>query len=39
MNYHAFDSFEGLPELTLNDEMSEDFCKGQYASSVEELRI
>ena len=37
MSYHAFDSFEGLPDLTLNDELSEDFSKGQYTSSVEEL--
>ena len=35
MNFHAFDSFEGLPELSAKDKLSEDFSKGQYLSSIQ----
>ncbi len=35
--FHAFDSFEGLPELTLEDSYSDDFLKGQFASGTEVL--
>ncbi len=31
--FHAFDSFEGLPELTEEDKYSEDFIKGQFKAS------
>ena len=33
--FHAFDSFEGLPELTQEDKYSEDFLKGQFACGEE----
>ena len=32
MLYHAFDSFEGLPVLSNDDELSDDFAKGQFSS-------
>jgi len=35
MFFHAFDSFEGLPELSSEDELSDDFKKGQFLSSAE----
>ena len=31
--FHAFDSFEGLPELTDEDKYSADFSKGQFKAS------
>jgi O-methyltransferase len=31
MRFFAFDSFEGLPELSTEDQCSEDFSAGQYA--------
>jgi hypothetical protein len=34
MTYHAFDSFQGLPELSSADLLSDDFTKGQYTSSI-----
>ncbi len=40
--FHAFDSFEGLPELTVEDSYSDDFLKGQFASGtdvLESLRV
>lgn len=33
MRFFAFDSFEGLPELSIEDRSSEDFSVGQYACS------
>ena len=33
--FHAFDSFEGLPELTKEDKYSEDFKAGQFACGEE----
>ena len=33
--FHAFDSFEGLPELGNEDKYSEDFMTGQFACSEE----
>lgn len=35
--FHAFDSFEGLPELTLEDKYSDDFFKGQFSAGTEVL--
>mgnify|MGYP002877009257 FL=1 len=35
--FHAFDSFDGLPELTEEDKYSEDFAKGQFKSSQKSL--
>ena len=31
--FHAFDSFEGLPELTEEDKYSEDFASGQFKAN------
>lgn len=36
--FHAFDSFEGLPPLTPDDEKSSDFAVGQYSSGIEIVR-
>ena len=36
--FHAFDSFEGLPPLTPDDEKSLDFAAGQYRSGIDVLR-
>ena len=38
MFFHAFDSFQGLPELSVEDELSDDFKKGQFLSSAEVVR-
>ena len=35
MIFHAFDSFEGLPQLTLEDKKSADFSVGQYSAAAE----
>ena len=35
--FHAFDSFEGLPELTKEDQYSDDFFKGQFSAGTEVL--
>jgi O-methyltransferase len=35
MRFFAFDSFEGLPELSGEDFLSHDFAAGQYACDVE----
>ena len=35
--YLAFDSFEGLPELTADDRATDDFAAGQYSCSVDEF--
>ena len=32
--FHAFDSFEGLPELSNEDQESSDFAEGQYSAAV-----
>ena len=37
MRFFAFDSFEGLPELTVEDAESTDFTAGQYACSVDQF--
>ncbi|CAA0092941.1 8-demethyl-8-(2,3-dimethoxy-alpha-L-rhamnosyl)-tetracenomycin-C 4'-O-methyltransferase [Halioglobus japonicus] len=37
MRFIAFDSFEGLPELTQDDTTTPDFTKGQYACSLNEF--
>ena len=38
MRFFAFDSFEGLPELSVDDKATHDFQKGQYACSAEKFR-
>lgn len=37
MNFHAFDSFEGLPKLSKEDKYSEDFEEGQFKSDINQL--
>lgn len=38
MKFYAFDSFEGLPEITSKEDIAtEEFTKGQYACSEEEF--
>lgn len=37
MRFFAFDSFEGLPELTTQDQLSQDFEKGQFACSAKQF--
>lgn len=39
-NYHLYDSFEGLPELSQDDKFGdvEDFSKGQYSANIKTLQ-
>lgn len=37
MHFFAFDSFEGLPQLSSEDSYTPDFERGQYACSLEEF--
>ena len=37
-SFHAFDSFQGLPELAKIDLYSDDFCKGQFNCSVDFIK-
>lgn len=38
MKFYGFDSFEGLPELSAEDQMHEEYKKGEYSCSIEEFR-
>ncbi len=38
MNFYAFDSFQGLPEMSTVEDSSKEFSKGQYYCSIEDFK-